>query len=120
MDRGISPAGGEGMVSPCGATYFAHVGKVGKAPPGDGVSKNTPCFYAASPGPPLFLRGSHQGVWKNLPGAGKGQDTAPCAARCRSVLAEQAHSPTRVIAPSAQPSRGGSVVGTPPGLVADT
>ena len=33
-DVWISPAGGEGMVSPCGATYFAHVGKVGKAPPG--------------------------------------------------------------------------------------
>ena len=46
-----------GMVSPCGATYFAHVGKVGKTPPGDGVSKNTLCFYAASPGPPHLIYG---------------------------------------------------------------
>ena len=42
------------MVSPCGATYFARVGKVGKAPPGDGsrafnnaLSRlpRTPCFF---------------------------------------------------------------------------
>ena len=50
------------MVSPCGATYFALVGKVGKAPPGDGVWKNTPCFYAASPGPHLIYGGSTKGA----------------------------------------------------------
>ena len=42
---------GMGIVSPRRATYFAHVGKVGKTPPGDGVSKNTSCFYAAFPYP---------------------------------------------------------------------
>ena len=54
------------------ATYFAHVGKVGKTPPGDGVSKNTPCFYAAAPRTPVYLRGSHQGARLYPSGAGKG------------------------------------------------
>ena len=35
----------------CGATYFARVGKVGKAPPGERGWKNTLCFYAACPYP---------------------------------------------------------------------
>ena len=59
--RGNLACGRVGMVSPCGATYFAHVGKVGKTPPGDGVSKNTPCFYAASPGPPFIYGGATKG-----------------------------------------------------------
>ena len=53
-----------GMISPCGATYFARVGKVGKTPPGDGVWKNTPCFYAASPGPPDMFTGEASRRWK--------------------------------------------------------
>ena len=70
------------------ATYFARVGKVGKTPPGDGVSKNTPCFYAASPGPPVFSTREPPRGYVSPSGAGKGQDTAPRAARCRSVLLE--------------------------------
>ena len=76
--------------------------------------------YPASPGPPFDLRGSHQGVKLYPSGADKDQDTVPCAARCRSVLVEQAHAPTRAVAPSSQPSRGGSVVAPPPWLVSDT
>ena len=76
------------MVSPCGATYFARVGKVGKAPPGDGVSKNTPCFYAASPGPPVFLRESHQEAMYLHPAREKDRTPSYCAARCRSVSVE--------------------------------
>ena len=51
------------------ATYFARVGKVGKAPPGGRVWKNTPCFYAASgPGPPfLFTGATIKNVDNNLP-----------------------------------------------------
>ena len=51
------------MVSPCGATYFARVGKVGKAPPGDGVWKNTPCFYAAAPRTPVNFYGGAIKRW---------------------------------------------------------
>ena len=68
----------------------------------------TPCF---------FYGGSHQGVWKNLSGAGKRQDTIPCAARCRSILLEQVLAPTRVVAPRFHPSRGGSLFASPPRLV---
>ena len=75
--------------------------------------------YPASPEPPLFLRGSHQRAKLYPSGAGKRQDTVPCAARCRSVLVEQVYAPTRAIAPGFPPSRGGSVVAPPPGLVLD-
>ena len=104
------------MVSPCGATYFAHVGKVGKAPP-EAAHGHLIMPYPASPGPPLFLRGSHQGARLYPSGAGKRQDTASYAVRCRSVLVKQVLAPTRAIAPGFQTSRGGSVVAPPPWLV---
>ena len=69
------------------------------------------------PDPLFFLRGSHQGARLYPSGAGEGQDTAPRAARCRSVLVEQACTPTRAVAPSFHPSRGGSVVAPLPWLV---
>ncbi len=116
--RAISSAGGVGMVSPCGATYFARVGKVGKAPPG-AAHGHLQCPIPPPPGPPFILRESHQGVKLYPSGAGKRQDTLPHAARCRSVLVERAYSPTRAIAPNALPSRGGSVVAPPPWLVPD-
>ena len=76
-----------GMVSPCGATYFARVGKVGKAPPGNGVRKNTPCFYAASPGPPsLFTGATIKNVGNALPARERTRThiCAPiAAAQCR-------------------------------------
>ena len=99
-------------------------------------SGHLPLTGGVGPGPPLFLRGSHQGARLYPSGAGKRQDTAPCAARCaavggfaalrmrrtpcgccRSVLVEQADAPTRAIAPGFQISRGGSVVAPPPWLV---
>ena len=49
------------MVSPCGATYFARVGKVDKAPPG-AAHGHLQCPIPPRPGPPLFLRGRHQGA----------------------------------------------------------
>ena len=84
------------MVSPCGATYFAYVGKVGKTPPGDGVSKNTPCFYAASPGPPIFsTREPPRGVEKICPARAKARipllappAAAPCWLNWRILLQE--------------------------------
>ena len=126
------------MVSPCGVTYFARGGKVGKAPPG-AAHGHLQCPIPPPPDPPFILRGSHQGARWYPTGAGKGQDTVPRAARCaavggfaalrmrrtscgccRSVFFEQAYAPTRAIAPSFPPSRGGSVVAPPPGLVQDT
>ena len=89
--------------------------------------------YPAAPRAPVYLRGSHQGARLYPSGAGKGQDTAPRAVRCaavggfvalrmrrtpcgccRSVLVKQAYSPTRTVAPSFHPSRGGSVAALPP------
>ena len=60
---GISPAGGTGVgiVSPCGATYFAHVGKVGKTPPG-AAHGHFQCPIPPPPDPPFNVRGSHQVV----------------------------------------------------------
>ena len=73
------------MVSPCGVTYFARGGKVGKAPPG-AAHGHLQCPIPPPPDPPFILRGSHQGVKLYPSGAGKGQDTVPRAARCRSML----------------------------------
>ena len=41
----------EGDISPCGATYFARVGKVGKTPPGE-MSNRTTAPLALRLGPP--------------------------------------------------------------------
>ena len=60
------------------------------------------------PRTPCFLRGSHQGARLYPSGAGKGQDTAPRAARCRSVPVEQPPTPTRGDAPNLLPSREGA------------
>ena len=120
MDRGVSPAGGDvdgfalrgDLLCPCRQSRQSATG-------GRRLEKHS-VFLCRLPRTPVYLRGSHQGVWKNLPGAGKGQDTAPRAARCRSMSLERAYTPTRAIAPTFQPSRGGSVVAPPPWLVLNT
>ena len=61
-------------VSPCGATYFAHSGKVGKTLPGDGSDERLRAAGAhshLSPGPPVTGAG-HFG-WSIIPG-GQNQD----------------------------------------------
>ena len=45
------PEADEGGVSPCGATYFARVGKVGKTPPGE-MSNRATAPLALRLGPP--------------------------------------------------------------------
>ena len=101
------------------ASSFCSGAKGTKKPPGEAHGHLT-MPYPASPGPPVFLRGSHQGARLYPTGAGKRQDTAPRAARCRSVLVERVYTPTRAIAPGFLPSRGDSVVASPPRLVQDT
>ena len=100
------------------ATYFARVGKVGKAPPG-AAHGHFQCPIPPRPGPPLFLRESYQRAKLYPSGAGKRQDIAPRAARYRSVFLEQVLAPTRAVAPGFHPSRGGLVVAPPPWLVPD-
>ena len=68
------------------ATYFAHVRKVGKAPPGTASRKTLRVFMPPRPGPPVFSTKEPPRGCVSPSGAGKGQDTAPRAARCRSVL----------------------------------
>ena len=52
---------GRGMVSPCGATYFARVGKVGKAPPGTASRKTLRVFMPPPPDPRFFYGGATKG-----------------------------------------------------------
>ena len=101
------------------ATYFARVGKVGKAPPGDGSRAFNNALSRLPRTPIYFTREPPRGCVSSS-GAGKRQDTVPCAARCRSVLVEQAYAPTRAIAPGFQISRGGSVDVSPPRLALST
>ena len=101
------------------AAYFARGGKVGKTPPGAAHGHLT-MPYPASPGPPLFLRESHQEGGQSSAGAGRNQNGCLCADRCRSVPVEQPLAPTRSDAPNFLPSRraraDGSAAGTCAGL----
>ena len=116
-DVGISPAGGWEWFR-LRASSFCSGAKGTKRPPG-AAHGHLQCPIPPPPDPLFFLRWSHQGARLYPSGAGKDQDTAPRAARYRSVLVELAYSPTRAIAPSFHPSRGGSVVAPPPWLVPD-
>ena len=72
------------MVSPCGATYFARVGKVGKAPPG-AAHGHLQCPIPPRPGPPFILRRSHQGALYLHPARAKVRTpflAPPAAAPC--------------------------------------
>ena len=53
------------------ASSFCSGAKGTKRPPGDGVWKNTPCFYAASPGPPDMFTGEPPRRWKKSNRRGK-------------------------------------------------
>ena len=105
------------MVSPAGDLLCPRRQSRQSATGGRRLEKHSVFLCRLPPDPPFVLRGSHQGARLYPSGAGKGQDTVPCADRCRSVLVEQADAPTRAIAPGFQISRGGSVVAPPPWLV---
>ena len=121
---GISPAG-EFLLQRCKrnqmaqATFSCPFGAIHLETAGGG-SRAFTMPYPAAPRTPSFSTGEPSRGGVSPSGAGKRQDTIPCAARCRSVLIEQAYFPTRAIAPGFPPSRGGSVVAPPPGLVPDT
>ena len=94
MDRGVSPAGGVEMVSPCGATYFARGGKVGKASPGAAHGHLT-MPYPASPGPPFIYGGAIKECGKICPARAKDRipllappAAAPCWLNRRILLQE--------------------------------
>ena len=101
------------------ASSFCSGAKGTKRPPGAAHGHLT-MPYPAAPRTPCFLRGAPPRGCVSLSGAGKNQDACLSANRCRSVLLEQLLAPTRPIAPSFHPSRGGSVVASPPWLVPDT
>ena len=72
------------------ASSFCSGAKGTKRPPG-AAHGHLQCPIPPPPDPLFFLRESHQGARLYPSGAGKGQDTAPRAARCRSLLLEQAY-----------------------------
>ena len=133
---GISPAGGVGIVSPLGEFLLQRCKRNQKTagggsrafdnalsrlslPPLSRFARHLPLTGGVGPGPPIcFTREPSRGGISPS-GAGKGQDTVPRAARCRSVFLEQVLAPTRAIAPGVRPSRGGSVVALPPWRVLD-
>ena len=108
VKKGISPAG-EFLLQRCKRNQKTAGG--GSRAFHNALSRlpRTPIYFTGEP-PRGFLSPS---------GASKRQDTVPRAARCRSVLVEQACSPTRTIAPTFPPSRGGLVITSPPWLVPD-
>ena len=110
---------GWGMVSPAGDLLCPRRQSRQSAAGGRRLEKHS-VFLCRLPRTPMFSTGEPPIGYVSPSGAGKGQDTSPRAARCRSVLVKLAYSPTRTIAPNALPSRGGSVVASPPWLVPDT
>ena len=66
------------------ASSFCSGAKGTKRPPG-AAHGHLQCPIPPRPGPPFNLRGNHQGARLYPSGAGKGQDTAPYAARCAAV-----------------------------------
>ena len=78
VKKGISPAG-EFLLQRC---------KRNQKTAGGGSRAFNNALSRRAPDPHLFYGGATKECGKNLPGAGKGQDTVSRAARCRSVLVE--------------------------------
>ena len=97
------------------ASSFCSGAKGTKKPPG-AAHGHLQCPIPPPPDPLFILRGPPSRTQKITYRRGKDQDSCLCAARCRSVLVEQAYTPTRAIAPTFPPSRGGLVVAPPPRL----
>ena len=69
------------------ATYFAHVGKVGKTPPG-AAHGHLQCPIPPPPDPPFIYGGDTKEHNYIHPAREKDRTPFCCAARCRSMVLE--------------------------------